>query len=180
MFRTKVENEYQKSLLDYWHIKARGKCFPRRSDIHPEEIKDLLPHIGLIDVTGPRQFRYRLIGTAMVDFFRTDFTGTYVNQSKPGKYGEFLIDLYACAVEVKRPVFSKSAFLYDDDRGLFTQRLILPLGSNQQSVDTLLFSTIPILDKHTKLENIRVIEDSIDFEEHCRFTEINEHAHQIA
>lgn len=56
--------------------KKRGDRFaPRRSDIDPTEIPRHLPHIHMMDVLdGGADFRYRLIGTAIVQGLGRDNT----------------------------------------------------------------------------------------------------------
>lgn len=63
-----------RAFLSYWHSKCRateqGQAYPRRSDIHPEEIRALLPYIFMVDVLrgGPDlDFRFRLVGTAIME-----------------------------------------------------------------------------------------------------------------
>lgn len=60
--------------LRYWRSKCplveSGQTFPRRGDIHPEEIVHLLPYIFMLDVLrGDEEldFRFRLVGTAIVE-----------------------------------------------------------------------------------------------------------------
>jgi hypothetical protein len=36
--------------LDYWHSKCPEGAFPRRSDIRPEELRSLLPHVFMVDI----------------------------------------------------------------------------------------------------------------------------------
>lgn len=60
------------AFLAYWH----GKCppgggFPARADIVPDEIVRLLPYLFMLDVLpqpgGGLDFRFRLVGTAIMD-----------------------------------------------------------------------------------------------------------------
>ena len=60
------------AFLDYWRSKCpeaeSGRRFPRRGDIRPEEIVDLLPYVFMVDVlqgADGLDFRFRLIGTAI-------------------------------------------------------------------------------------------------------------------
>lgn len=127
-------------LLQYWQslCPAAGEgisALPAKGKVDPVTIPHLLSHIGLIDVeTPPRgpegrrsRFRYRLVGSAMVTVFGFDFSGTWLDESKPGAYGEFLADLYQETVDRGRPVYSESRFEYADERRLWVHRLLLPL-----------------------------------------------------
>lgn len=72
-------------LYDYWSSKRRGPDdLPSRDDIKPEEIKALLPYLWIMDFDRTtRTFRYRLIGTAVVEGVGEDFTGRTLNECHP-------------------------------------------------------------------------------------------------
>ena len=70
-------------LHGYWqHQRSkRGGLLPRRGDIAPDQIMDLLPNIMIVDVErDPMRFRYRLVGTRVVDFNGVEFTGRYLGE----------------------------------------------------------------------------------------------------
>lgn len=68
-------------LLAYWNSKRAGRPWPLRADIEPAEIKRLLPHIMLVDISrDPFRVRYRLVGTEVVRVSHFDFTGQYLDQ----------------------------------------------------------------------------------------------------
>lgn len=131
-------------VFQYWSSKRRGPLLPSREDIEPAEITGLLPHVGLIDVApNLKGFRYRLIGTHMVDMFGRDFTGTKIgNPLKDGAYGQFLGTFYSDAVLHRAPVYCESVFRYRGSGDLRIRRLIMPLtatlGSN--AITMLFFS----------------------------------------
>lgn len=130
-------------LFGYWKLRSGRNTMPARNDFRPEDLPSILQHIGLIDVThrpDRLNFRYRLVGTRMNFIFGRDFTGTWLAESKTGAYRDFLHDLYAEATRHQRPVFSRTSFDYRDDRNLTVNRLILPMSSDKESVDMLLFS----------------------------------------
>lgn len=70
-------------LYEYWCAKAGPDgAVPRRRDIDPTELPGLLPNLMLLDVErNPLRFRYRLVGTRVVDFSYHDFTGTYLDEA---------------------------------------------------------------------------------------------------
>jgi len=67
----------------YWQSKAelRGSI-PQRRDFDPADMPDLLPNLMIVDVEPePLRFRYRLVGTRVVEYSHHDFTGTYLDQA---------------------------------------------------------------------------------------------------
>ena len=65
---------------EYWRTKfSAGHAVPLRAGVDPTELRDLLPNIVIIEVErAPMRFRYRLVGTRVVDFNKLDFTGSYL------------------------------------------------------------------------------------------------------
>jgi hypothetical protein len=63
--------------LTYWENKRAGRRMPARRDLDPVfEIPTLLRWIILVDVLrDPLDFRYRLIGSGVVDRSRRNYTG---------------------------------------------------------------------------------------------------------
>jgi len=106
-------------LSDYWEEQrsARG-TLPRRSDVTPDRLRDLLPHIIIVDVEqDPQRFRYRLVGTRVVEYNGFEFTGRYL-----GEIGwpeeQAIIDGYAAVVESRRPIFGAFGWeLLDGSQG---------------------------------------------------------------
>lgn len=65
---------------DYWSAR-RGAVgpVPLRAAVDPTELRELLPNIVVIEVErSPLRFRYRLVGTRVVEFNKLDFTGAYL------------------------------------------------------------------------------------------------------
>lgn len=130
------------ALYAYWRSKQAAGRLPTRADIAPAEIPRLLPHVGLIDVLDAGGgFRYRLIGSHMVDVFGHDFTGTTLGEPhKDGDYGRFLHGLYSEAVARRGAIYCESRFLYRDDEDMLIRRLLLPLAGAEGGVAMLLFA----------------------------------------
>ena len=104
---TEINSPRIHRLHSYWQSQQqhRGGGLPRRGDIAPDQIRDLLPHIMIIDVErDPLRFRYRLVGTRVVEYNGVEFTGYYL-----GEIGwpeeQDLIDSYTEVVNSRRPVF---------------------------------------------------------------------------
>ena len=92
-------------LHGYWQQHCKDGKLPRRGDIAPDQIRDLLPNIMIVDVErNPMRFRYRLVGTRVVEYNGVEFTGLYL-----GEIGwpeeQDLIDSYAFVVSSRQPFF---------------------------------------------------------------------------
>ncbi len=114
--------------LEYWQSSRSGAATPRCDAIDPLRIPRLvLPHVILVDVLGGR-FRYRLVGTRMVEQWGEDFTGRYLDEITSGEYGAYITGLFRCSAETRAPVFGESTFRWDVGRVVWARRLMLPYG----------------------------------------------------
>lgn len=143
--RNSLRAQHQ-TLLDYWSGLVSDGRLPSRAAVNPLDVPRLLKNIGLIDVvqevSGSYRFRYRLVGTQMNHISGTDLTDRWLNDVESGDYGTFLERLYTESVVRRTPVFSRTSMQYSDDRELETDRLLLPLATDGQNVDMLLFSNL--------------------------------------
>lgn len=93
-------------LHDYWNSKRRsGQEFPFREDIEATELRDVLPLVSISDVEyEPLRFRYRLVGTRVVEYNQQEFTGKYLGEV--GWVDEhLLLGAYVKAVTDRQPHF---------------------------------------------------------------------------
>ena len=73
-----------RALFGYWREKRGDGTMPARADLDPLEIPTLLPIVGLVDVLdGGARFRYRLVGTEIVDVDGHDATGRFLDEVLP-------------------------------------------------------------------------------------------------
>ena len=62
-----IQDDRLRDLYRYWAEKKHNRPLPARVDLDPMEIPQLLQNIVLVDVVGePPRFRYRLVGTAVI------------------------------------------------------------------------------------------------------------------
>ncbi len=74
------ESARLRALMDYWRSRCAGRVAPRRSDIDPADIRAHMPFLFLVDVLPGDQFRYRLMGTALVEDTGRDITGRLLSE----------------------------------------------------------------------------------------------------
>ena len=69
-------------LRNYWDAKRGTRTMPSRTDISPAQLKDHLGWVMILEVLpGGRDFRYRLIGTLVTQYFWGDSTGKTVMEA---------------------------------------------------------------------------------------------------
>ena len=125
--------------LAYWLGKQGGRAMPARRDIDPTEIPRLLPNLQLIEViNGGSRFRYRLIGTALVEAFGRDYTGTYLDELFPDERGAFAHGLFQAVCTARQPMFLRSTYSTLRAVDLVANRLYLPLSDGGTNVGIIL------------------------------------------
>jgi hypothetical protein len=127
--------------LAYWQGKCGERHMPRRADIDPVEISDLLPHVRLVDVVAPGQYRYRVVGTELEQMHGgLKFAGRFVHEALPPPLAVQVIPVYDECVRERRPVFLENSFLAPDgDRvARHSHVLFLPLSEDDDVVSMVL------------------------------------------
>ena len=98
----------------YWEQLRRGRLMPARPEFDPAAVKPLLPNLVIADVFhAPLRVRYRLVGTAVVEHSRFDFTGKWLHEIDFGEPQDW-IAIYEIFVKEKRPLFGRSAIPFED------------------------------------------------------------------
>ncbi len=79
-------NETLAFLLRIWNEKRGGRAMPARADIKASELRDHLGWVMIVEVLpGIVDFRYRLMGTLVTQYFFADSTGKTVSEIYTGQ-----------------------------------------------------------------------------------------------
>jgi len=93
-------------LRDYWLARRTPQhAVPLRADLDPTELRGLLPNMVIAEVErAPLRFRYRLVGTRMVEFNKLDFAGRYLG-TMGWDQEQQLIDAYTDITMSRKPLY---------------------------------------------------------------------------
>jgi hypothetical protein len=79
---TELANPTLAFLRSYWDAKRGGRAMPSRRDIHPSELREHLGWVIMVEVFPDfSDFRYKLIGTLVTQYFLMDATGLTVSEA---------------------------------------------------------------------------------------------------
>ena len=135
-FVDRIKAEKLRDIYRYWRGKCRDGALPSRADLDPTEIPALLPHVFLVDVVdGGRDFRYRLLGTHIIESVGFEFTGQLVSEFMRGREEEMQARDYHTLVESREPqhvIGNTVAFGRDYMR---YERVQCPLSSDGEAID---------------------------------------------
>ena len=115
---------------------------PRRADIDPLELKTHLGSLVLVEVIeGPGRFRYRLVGTRVVEAYGRDSTGKTIEEvfagTDPGGY-DFLVELFGTVVERRAVIRARGPIRPSHQMLRNSDGLLLPLDAGDGSVGMIL------------------------------------------
>ena len=93
------------ALVAYWERKRGARTMPAPRDIDPVEIPRLIPWLTIADVTyDPLDFRYRLMGTRIVEAGGVDRTGQSLRENHSGERLEERLVALENLLENKGPI----------------------------------------------------------------------------
>jgi hypothetical protein len=134
----RLESERLRTALEYWERKRAGRLMPSRADYDPADFPALLPFVILTDVErqNPLDFRYRLIGTAICDRIRRDYTGWRLQDLPHQRPGSLVWDGRARCVETRAPVIDPVVpYVGSHARVRHVRQVHLPLSANGETVN---------------------------------------------
>ena len=129
-----------RAIVEYWQSVHPETGLPGRQHIDPVDIPRLLPNIWLVDVErDPVRFRFRLMGTLVVEYAGEDNTGNWFDQRWP----DFDPSEYAKVVETGEPTWARGRSRWRPERDFYEiERVRLPLARDGETVDMILVLTV--------------------------------------
>lgn len=126
-------------MLSLWESKRVGREMPSRGDFTPEGLKAQLGNIVLIDVEySPTRFRYRLIGTEIVNVLSRDSTGKYLDELYDPEFYEMAVNSYQYILEHHRPIRGYGNMTHANKQHVKFEAVDLPLSSDGKTVDMIM------------------------------------------
>ena len=132
-----------RGLFEYWESRRYGRDMPLRPDIDVLDLGPWLGNLMLIDVLDDgREFRYRVYGSILAQYYGRDLTGKTTEEVRPEardlvrqEYRAVLADRLPSLVQRDRQV---------KHRTMRVAKLVLPLSSDGAALDMLLVGSYPL------------------------------------
>ncbi len=132
------------SIHAYWQSKCAGRPMPARRDIDMVEIdRGILPYLILHDIvratddSRPR-YRYRLVGTGIVNAIGAEVTNRFVDDVLSPKRLGNVVDWLDAAERTGTPMTLDLPLAYPDRDFRGARRIVLPLSDDGDRPDILL------------------------------------------
>lgn len=125
----------------YWRSKIIGGRLPSRAQIDPADIPRLLPHVMLLDVLREPDwdFRYRLVGTRVVEHLFRDYTGSRFSEIEHQRAPNKVFQNCRRVAESGRPLLANTEYVGPHQGFRRAEDVMLPLAEDGATVDTILF-----------------------------------------
>jgi hypothetical protein len=126
--------------LTYWESKRAGRRMPARRDLDPIlEVPKLVPWIVLVDVLrDPLDFRFRLVGSGVVDRSQGNRTGKLFSEVPDFGPGNYLWTHRAAVVETGTPLRSEPPYVGRTRGVRRVADIHLPLSNDDADVNMIL------------------------------------------
>jgi hypothetical protein len=130
--------------LAYWEGKRAGRLMPARRDLDPLlEIPRLLPWVMLTDVLrDPFDFRYRLIGSGVVNRSRRDFTGRRFSEMPQAGPDSRIWRDRAIVVESRTPKLGDPPYIGGREDVSGVRALHMPLATEDETTVAMIFTVV--------------------------------------
>jgi hypothetical protein len=126
--------------LAYWRRKRGSRSMPSKRDIDATAFPPkVLPHLQIVDVIdGGARFRFRLVGTALVEAYGEEFTDKCADELFPDDRLRFVMSMYEGVCKLKVAHFSRTRYYTTKNIDLFSNRIYMPLSDDGINVHHIL------------------------------------------
>jgi len=131
-------SEGQKTLRSFWTDwqKQNGNQLPSRRDMDTRENRLHFSYVVVFDVlSGPLDFKYRLVGTSVRENTYGDYTGKTLRGMEGKGPGSVIWGMLYNTKEVRQPQFQKVPYVGPNESFMKSTLLFLPLATDHQTVD---------------------------------------------
>lgn len=138
-------NPKVRRLYEHWHSLRPGPgLLPGRQHFDPLAVVELMPYlwmIGIDEETG--RYRYRLVGTRMVEAMGRDVTGQWYESVHPGATEHPMHAFLQARILAGIATWRRGRpWLHVDPNIYEIEQVILPLAKNGETADMLLAITV--------------------------------------
>lgn len=138
----RARDERLRALLAYWRQRAGERAMPARRDFDPADFVSLLGVVALVDVLhDPLRFRYRLVGTKLVERIGREMTGHWVSDIPRPQLRQVTRKDYELVVRRREPVLFQGDDISDTRRTGY-EILRLPLSGDGAVIDMILTAAL--------------------------------------
>lgn len=139
-------------LLDLWRDKSGSRSMPRRSEMTPRDLKDVLRHLIILErvETRPSRYRVRLLGTSLTSM-AGDRTGKLLEEVIPADHLPRWVVCADLILDGGQPMRFLGRVHLEGKEYLNAENLFVPL-SNEGDEPTFVMGLCRYTPRHTESE----------------------------
>lgn len=137
----KIVDARLQKLHGYWLAKKGDRPFPARADIAPEELRDILPWVFIMELVEGR-LRYRLVGDGFHEIYGDKLMGRFIDEVDLDHITAAYIGEYDTCIATGSPVARQWKFTKLSGRRLDYERLIMPLSNDGININMFLCGAV--------------------------------------
>jgi len=150
-------------IRNYWDKQRGARPMPSRMDIMPWDMKAHVPNVLLADVlNGGQDFRYRLVGTQLQNYFNGNPTGKTMSEvlaSFGSDSVERTIKTYATVVASKKPLRIRGSGAIYQQRAKLFDAILTPLSDDGKNVNIIFGAFVFEWDKKAEFRHRRDVDE---------------------
>lgn len=127
---------------DIWDRWRGARIMPARAEVMPEDLRDLLPYLALMQTAAdPADCRYLITGTVVDVMTVRSYKGRTIRETLvTGDLTALaeIVAFYASVITSCQPSFSRGSMAYQERGYIAFDRVLLPLSSDSVHVDHIL------------------------------------------
>jgi hypothetical protein len=130
-----------RGLFAFWQTKRGARPMPQRAAIDAVELWAWLGNLMLIESTAGAEFRYRVYGTGLAEYYGRDLTGKTTAELRPEVRALVLAE-YCEVCRTRQPLLVTHTRRVRDQQTA-VEKLILPFSDRGDGVERLLAGAYP-------------------------------------
>ncbi|HWA46684.1 MAG TPA: PAS domain-containing protein [Dongiaceae bacterium] len=134
-----LNSDIVRAVIDYWQSKQRDGKLPTREELEPADIPRLLPNIMLKEVRrDPWDFRYRVVGTAVREHSRSNWTGKWMSEIDGQGADSTVFRVVRWVSEEGRPAIYRPPYVGPHKEFKYCEAAVLPWSNAAGLIDRLM------------------------------------------
>lgn len=139
-----MKHTISRQIYDYWDALRRGRRAPRRSELEPAELKELLPDIVILEQEDALTYRFRLAGTRVCSHFGAELTGRNLLDFWSRRERESIESLLFSVREDAAAAVLGFTASSEDGREALMEMVLLPLKRDDGALNRVFGSIVAI------------------------------------
>lgn len=134
---SEIGDPLQRRLYDWWIAACAGRAMPPYSAFDPVALPWVLGPISVVSVLDDGDYRYRVDGTRVVDYFGVEMSGKKLSEHPNPTAQKRIGDSFAFVRAAKAPVSVRRDAVYEK-RSIRVVLLLLPFAKDSENVSEII------------------------------------------